>query len=809
MWILEHDEDLFGGRKVWLKPDTKQIFGRTKAAKQNGVDGNTYYINQKSVSRKHVIISVLPVKPGDGRNPHTTSKLQIIDTSKTGTHINGEKITGETRTLEKGDYSVQLGSWDKPLRITWQPVVLTYSQTSKQSKDQQSRLEALDIKTCSEYVVGHTTHVVAIKRNTPKGLQALVNGKHIVTYAFGDALIRLAAAQNPDPDNYIPSLFELDFESNWPNELDYLPPVGLEPVPRPVEVFKPDSERGEVFAGFTFVFCNENQIGNLQDPISNGGGKALLYDLRPGETTVDEFVHYVRNVAGKKSMGEFNDRGSGKGVVVVRLNTPEGDQWGTEFMNGVDRELNQRSMAQSEFLDAILMKNASSLQQPLPDEIASSSIPPPLTSVTMIDSNPTRTATTSTEAPENPPKPTQSIQEPTVKRRVRRPITISRFQGFDDFIAPLKTQISDDTPMNHSAAESQPIQDSYINSHTASASNMQTQAQLGRKRRSSPPSDSIYESEEIENLLPAAAAMKRRRIEAAGRTSTSASPAPESAAASKRPKGRAAEILEQLQAAKKKSQKKDINVMELARERRQEEEERARLDAESLREAMQGVDIRELRGLAQVEEMEVRPRVAARAEKQHGERWDERWNGRKNFKKFRRRGGEGGAGVPLIQKVIVPLEEVKGKGSSLNNEFFLESAPKQTATRRGRGRITADEDLEPDTRFRSRRDRVRKATVIEDSAGEEEQALPEEIAGRPRGKGIADRVVETETQTQTRTQTKQAEAQAVQSTSSRGKRGAMYVAGNPPPAKRARGAAARRQVDSDEDTAFRFRRREP
>jgi hypothetical protein len=66
MWILEHDGDLFGGKRVWLKPGTQQIFGRTKPPKKSNADGHIYYINDKKVSRQHITISVSAVKPVDG-----------------------------------------------------------------------------------------------------------------------------------------------------------------------------------------------------------------------------------------------------------------------------------------------------------------------------------------------------------------------------------------------------------------------------------------------------------------------------------------------------------------------------------------------------------------------------------------------------------------------------------------------------------------------------------------------------------------------------------------------------------------------
>src|SRR5687768_2410438 len=90
---------------------------------------------------------------------------------------------------------------DHLVRITWFPVVLSYSFTSKElranplAKLQQS-LEQLDIKYLSEYDNQFTTHIVSKKRNTAKGLQALINGNYIVNDGFVNTILAAAAPEN-------------------------------------------------------------------------------------------------------------------------------------------------------------------------------------------------------------------------------------------------------------------------------------------------------------------------------------------------------------------------------------------------------------------------------------------------------------------------------------------------------------------------------------------------------------------------------------------------------------------------------------
>ena len=192
--------------------------------------------------------------------------------------------------------------------------------------------------------------------------------------------------------------------------------------------------------------------------------------------------------------------------------------------------------------------------------------------------------------------------------------------------------------------------------------NGDSETQNPRKR---PAAEMEAEDEDdlVDQLLPAAAAMKRRRIEEeeeAARTGKS----------TQRPFGH---LQEQAAVEKPKKPKKEINIKEAVRERREEQENAARREEEDLREDIDGVDVEGMRNLAVVEEMELPDRAERPQRKRNdgtSERWDDRWNGRKNFKKFRRQ-GEGAARRGQI--VIVPLEEVKVKDYGIGEEYWLES----------------------------------------------------------------------------------------------------------------------------------------
>lgn len=231
-----------------------------------------------------------------------------------------------------------------------------------------NRLEELDIKAILPYIIDKTTHVVSSKRNTAKGLQAIINAKYIVAESFVDALVYATTPCNLDePESLSP--LEEDFDANWPNALNHLPAKGKEPNERPVEFFTPDPTRINIFEGYTFIFCDQVQYETLQAPVFNGGGKAVYQPLEPGKTTARELIRVVKKVAGEKSLGEFEDGSSGKGVVLVRFRgKKEFQDWAMDLGDQLALALDQRMIEQNEFMDAILTNNASMLRRPLQEE---------------------------------------------------------------------------------------------------------------------------------------------------------------------------------------------------------------------------------------------------------------------------------------------------------------------------------------------------------------------------------------------------------------------------------------------------------
>jgi hypothetical protein len=660
---------------------------------------------------------------------------------------------------------------------------------SREGRSHASHLHALDIKTSQEFVHGQTTHVVSQKRNLPKVLQGLLAGTHIVTGNYLEAVISAGTLQNSDPEHYKASKLEEDFDTWWPKEREYIPPMGAEPVPRPEQMLEPDTGRSEIFSGLTFVFLNEGQYTSLQEPIATGGGKSLLFDLQFGETTIEDYVEFVRNVAGEKRRSKSTD--GSLPVITIRLsNYPAGmEDWATNFVTGVDQALHQRSIQQNEFLDAVVTKDTSPLQRPPPEIEVVSSIPEKDSEEASAHvRGPTTRSRSVSLAPET--KPGSTEEPPKViprKRAMRRAVTQSRFTGFDDYEPPTKARKIQEDSIPEDVKVSQPTQRGFLGSQAPVSS---TQAS---RRRESPVRETIEEVEEDE-LFPAAAALKKRRAATRG---ASASVEPGAAAPAAHIKTKGEKVLEQLQRAKRKVAK-EVDVREQTRLQLREQEEKRKADEESLREALEGVDISEIRGLVKVEDMEVKPRhnIPAQRNRADGERWNDEWNGRKNFKKFRRRGAERG---PQPQKVIVALQEVsQKKGFGLGDPFFLEEAekPKRSTEERRDKRRTGrkpDDSSEPEQGFtRRRRDENHEVVDVEDSEMDEDEDVQESVGTLSRTQRVAETQV-TGTQSQSQTQTQR-------------KRAPVTVAAGQPPAKRNR--SVRADDDSDaEETGFRLRRR--
>lgn len=373
------------GKRVWLRPGQRYLFGRVKK------DGVFQAIDHKGVSRRQCVIEVHKVNSGDGSLLHNRSKVTVTDeNSRSGTQIDGKLLKGTSQELKDQEHHLKLGAYPHLLNIKWQPVCLSFFLTSKEKKNadalapRRDLLEPLDIKTVRPFVSNQTTHVVAAKRNTVLGLQALITGKYIVDHSYVDALVFATTPEDLEGDENLSPL-EKDFDAAWPDPLKYLPPKGREPTDKPSESYAPNFARKDVFVGWTFVFLEPGQHESLLPAITTGHGKALLYGLEPGKTTGDQVVTYMRNAAGEKGFGNLNQLTDNGGALMIKPTLKgEWSQWGDELSSEVALKLDQKYIDQADFLDAILGNDASSLRKAVPFESMNGEVAPPSTAGTFL-----------------------------------------------------------------------------------------------------------------------------------------------------------------------------------------------------------------------------------------------------------------------------------------------------------------------------------------------------------------------------------------------------------------------------------------
>lgn len=301
------------------------------------------------------------------------------------------------------------------------------------------------------------------------------------------------------------------------------------------------------------------------------------------------------------------------------------------------------------------------------------------------------------------------------------------------------------------------------------------------RKRAAPSSDEEDEEEIVDKLLPAAAAMKRRRIEAE-KTQRNGVSSERSFATSQTT----------VKPEKARKPQKELNIKDVVRERREAEEKEAKLEEENLRDTFDGINVDEMKNLAVVEEMEVPERASkAQGRQPNGEsndRWDERWNGRKNFKKFRRQGE--GTVARRGTSLIVPLEEVKKKDFGIGEDYWLENESSKKQRKKEERATQSQSQSQPFTTARSHAAEVPAELAID---GE----LPD----------IIDVDAPRTTRHQQETQQTEEPSHTGRALNGNRKRPAASQAGASVAKKQRKFAAQESDSDSEDELKFRFKKR--
>lgn len=418
----------------------------------------------------------------------------------------------------------------------------------------------------------------------------------------------------------------------------------------------------------------------------------------------------------------------------------------------------------------------------------------------------------------------ESPPQPASTRRRDRRAPKSRFKGFDTGID--EDEEEPDPASRRGAVTETPKGMSMTRSNEASA----VAAPSQRKRPLPEPDRDI-----MEDVAPTAAAIKRRRLEA-GEANTppkdqtpppEQDEAPEPQPLRQRSSGRGKTAAGGRKG--KRTVQKDEDILDLAIQYREEEEAVAQAERERLvRELRDGeIDYEAIRRLTLVEPMDIRrPQEHRTRERDVQEgRWDPRWNGRKNFKKFRKQGET--AGRPQ-QRVILSLEPARARVHGIGKDYLLEDGGLQGRRSKGASQTanSQDEASPRPTAVRGQppasRAKERESYVIgsddsghsEADAGDDDGSLPDVMdmdAGREPARSKKGKAATRQSQAAARNT--QNETQALPSRSQ--KRSAVGTPTAEKPAKRRAVRPARAMAEesheeddeSDDGLNFRFGRR--
>lgn len=617
---------------MWLKPGKKYLFGRVKK------DGVRFAIDHKTVSRKHFTITVDAVKEGEVGKIHARTGIVVTDEgSKAGTNVDGELLKGRSQELKDAAHSIRPGNCPYELVVTWVPQVLTVSLLKKEIKagalkDRQEKLKELDVKVTSDYLPGQTTLLLVGKRNTAKGLQTLIEGRSIVAESYIDALVYAATpAALQEEEDLCP--LELDFDENWPDPALHLPPAGKEPTDKTADAYKPEARRKHIFEKFVFVFFTHQQYENLMPAITTGHGKASLYEVDPQKTTIEQGLDYLRNTAGHKVA---NAKG---GVLLVKHNNETESSSLSEFIDKLASKLGFEAVDQSAFLDAVLASDASQLKIAYQTGDRSSNAQIELKNTARIATPPPTDDRNSTVVQEV----MHSEDSPRPRKRAR--FTRARKNILDDF----------DDDFNPDAIGQ--YKEDEIEQPRAMKAVVDNDDRLVKDEPDSQPrSTSLALDTAADNrmdaLFPASAAIRRAKAAAEAEAGRHGLRTEDSRVAQLVPRTaplKEVKLMDVRATVKAEREKEEVDG-------RKKKEEQARLQAED-NEFGSGPA-----NLVQIHEYQlpVRDKSAGPATRVHGSDWKPAWEGRKNFKGFRRardvRSADGD--IQPRRKIIVPVVEV-------------------------------------------------------------------------------------------------------------------------------------------------------
>uniref|UniRef100_A0A8C7LRJ0 Nibrin n=1 Tax=Oncorhynchus mykiss TaxID=8022 RepID=A0A8C7LRJ0_ONCMY len=240
MWTLNPLES--GGVTHYLLPEKEYVVGRKNC--------EVILPNDQSISRAHAHLTA------------TDQALTLKDSSKYGTFVNEERLSGDTpRSLTAGD-RVTFGVFHSKFSVQQVTVVVCSSCVDNEGKVSLSQtLHLLGGRLTNTWTQDCTHLVMPTVKVTIKTICALLCCRPIVKQEFFTELTEALRQKQPPPkaESFFP---EIDEPSLNKDEVDL--------TERP--------ERKELFTGKTFLFLNAKQQKRLSLAVSCGGGRSQLLE---------------------------------------------------------------------------------------------------------------------------------------------------------------------------------------------------------------------------------------------------------------------------------------------------------------------------------------------------------------------------------------------------------------------------------------------------------------------------------------------------------------------------------------------------
>ncbi|XP_038850946.1 nibrin-like isoform X2 [Salvelinus namaycush] len=240
MWTLNPLES--GGVTHYLLPDKEYVVGRKNC--------EVILPNDQSISRAHAHLTA------------TDQALTLKDSSKYGTFVNEERLSGDTpRSLTAGD-RVTFGVFHSKFSVQQVTAVVCSSCVDNEGKVSLSQtLQLLGGRLTNTWTQDCTHLVMPTVKVTIKTICALLCCRPIVKQEFFTELTKALQQKQPPPkaESFFP---EIDEPSLNKDEVDL--------TERP--------ERKELFTGKTFLFLNAKQQKRLSLAVSCGGGRSQLLE---------------------------------------------------------------------------------------------------------------------------------------------------------------------------------------------------------------------------------------------------------------------------------------------------------------------------------------------------------------------------------------------------------------------------------------------------------------------------------------------------------------------------------------------------